>query len=56
LHQLPFSRKPVADLAEINAWMAARQKRRFKGMFPGEPSKPDSNPVAKPLAPAGKNI
>jgi sugar phosphate isomerase/epimerase len=30
LHEMPFSRTPVADLAEINAWMAARQQTRFR--------------------------
>lgn len=56
LHQMPFSRKPVANLAEINAWMAARQKKRFAETFLGEPAKPVLNPVAKPLAPAAKHI
>jgi sugar phosphate isomerase/epimerase len=56
LHQLPFTREPVADLAEINAWMAARQKRRFAETFLTEPAKPVLDPVAKPLAPAGKHI
>jgi hypothetical protein len=58
LHQLPFSRKPVADLAEINSWMATRQKKRFVNTFLGEPSHPPTrsfvNPVAKPLALAGE--
>ncbi len=26
----PFTRKPVADLVEINAWMAERQKQKFE--------------------------
>jgi sugar phosphate isomerase/epimerase len=29
LHQLPFTGTPVADLIEINRWIAERQKRRF---------------------------
>jgi hypothetical protein len=29
LHQLPYTRAPVADLAELNTWMAARQRARF---------------------------
>ena len=29
LHTLPFTATPVADLAAINAWMAARLRRRF---------------------------
>lgn len=31
----PFTGEPVADLNEINAWMAGRQRQRFKDMFPG---------------------
>lgn len=33
LHTLPFSRKPVADLWEVCAWMAERQKKRFAARF-----------------------
>jgi hypothetical protein len=29
LHQLPYTRAPVADLTELNTWMAARQRARF---------------------------
>jgi sugar phosphate isomerase/epimerase len=29
LHHAPFSNQPVADLAEINRWMAARQRARL---------------------------
>jgi hypothetical protein len=29
LHQLPYTRAPVADLAELNDWMAERQRARF---------------------------
>jgi len=29
LHCLPFTGAPVADLEQINAWMAGRQRRRF---------------------------
>jgi hypothetical protein len=29
LHHAPFTRTPVADLAEINRWMSARQRARF---------------------------
>jgi hypothetical protein len=29
LHCLPFTGAPVADLRQINAWMAERQRRRF---------------------------
>lgn len=31
----PFTGEPVADLAEINAWMAARQRQRFDETFVG---------------------
>jgi sugar phosphate isomerase/epimerase len=29
----PFTGKPVADLVEVNAWMAARQRQRFNEIF-----------------------
>jgi len=29
LHTLPYTGSPVADVGEINAWMAAREKQRF---------------------------
>ena len=29
LHCLPFTAAPVADLRQINTWMAERQRRRF---------------------------
>jgi hypothetical protein len=29
LHCLPFTAEPVADLEEINLWMAGRQRKRF---------------------------
>ena len=31
LQQLPFSKKPVGDLDEINQWMATRLKHEFIG-------------------------
>jgi hypothetical protein len=31
LHALPFSGRPVADLDEINHWMARRERARFAG-------------------------
>lgn len=34
LHTLPFTGMPVADLDEINRWMAARQRRHFAGRHP----------------------
>ena len=34
LHCEPFSGKPVADLVEINAWMAGRQRAQFAERFP----------------------
>lgn len=33
LHCEPFTQRPVADLAEINEWMAARQRERFDLLF-----------------------
>ncbi len=42
----PFTREPAADLAEINAWMAARQRQRFEESIadtftgPGETRRP----------------
>jgi hypothetical protein len=29
LQQAPFSKRPVADLAELNRWMARRQRAKF---------------------------
>lgn len=34
LHTLPFTNEPVADLVEINAWMAERQRQRFAALRP----------------------
>jgi sugar phosphate isomerase/epimerase len=31
----PFSRQPVGDLVEINAWIGDRQRRHFCEVFPG---------------------
>jgi hypothetical protein len=31
LHLMPFTREPVADLAEVNRWMASRLRERFAG-------------------------
>jgi len=40
LHCAPFTREPVADLVEINAWMAARLRTRYatwsNGAHPSE--------------------
>jgi sugar phosphate isomerase/epimerase len=33
LHTLPFTKAPVADLPEINAWMARRQRNRFNAFL-----------------------
>ena len=30
LHLLPYSQTPVADLWEINCWMAASEKQHFR--------------------------
>jgi hypothetical protein len=35
LHALPFSGVPVANLEQINAWMAERQKQRFREFYQG---------------------
>jgi hypothetical protein len=29
LHRMPFTNEPVADLVEINCWMATRERQRF---------------------------
>jgi hypothetical protein len=34
LHCLPFTGAPVADLAQINLWIAERQRRRFADWLP----------------------
>jgi sugar phosphate isomerase/epimerase len=39
LHCLPFTGEPVADLLEINRWMAKRQRERFERVFGGAPHK-----------------
>lgn len=52
----PFTGKPVADLAEINLWMAARQKRRFDEICISEPANTILQPNSNPLALSGKNI
>ena len=54
----PFTGEPVADLIEINAWMADRQRRRFEEMFAGafSTSGQKKGPAANSLAPSpGKN-
>ena len=33
LHCAPYTQKPVADLDEINAWMAARERNLFSTFF-----------------------
>jgi hypothetical protein len=35
LHCLPFSAAPVADLHEVNSWIAFRAKNRFHELHPG---------------------
>lgn len=35
LHTLPFTRQPVADLWEINAWMGMTQQNHFMNWCPG---------------------
>ncbi len=43
LHCLPFTGAPVADLVQVNTWMAERQKRRFAELFPTG-SRPGTQP------------
>jgi len=38
LHCAPFTQEPVADLTEINHWMASRQRARFGQEFPPDPT------------------
>ena len=45
LHCLPFTSVPVADLSQINTWMAERQQRRF-----AETMTPPGRPVSQPEA------
>lgn len=54
LHCVPFTGAPVADLPQINAWMGARQKQRFAGLFPGAMLSPQSEKHAaeRPPMPA----
>ncbi|HEX3890172.1 MAG TPA: TIM barrel protein [Verrucomicrobiae bacterium] len=52
----PFTGKPVADLVEINNWMAARQKQRFNENFISEPAKIILPPNLNPLTVSWKNI
>jgi sugar phosphate isomerase/epimerase len=53
LHCMPFTVAPVADLSQINAWMGARQKQRFAGLFPGTPPQSQSGKhgVGRPSSP-----
>ena len=51
----PFTSKPVADLAEINVWMAARQKQRFGEIFINEPPKTILEQKSNSLALSGEN-
>lgn len=48
LHCLPFTNEPVANLLEINAWMAARQRARFHAWR-------DSRPASENLASPARN-
>jgi hypothetical protein len=42
LHCLPFTGAPVADLEQINTWMAERQRRRFADWIDA----PNLNPIS----------
>lgn len=46
LHCLPFTSVPVADLSQINTWMAERQQRRFAETMAPPPGRPVSRPEA----------
>jgi hypothetical protein len=37
LQHLPFTNVPVADLVDINRWMAARQRARFRELLEAQP-------------------
>jgi sugar phosphate isomerase/epimerase len=56
----PFTGEPAADLAEINAWMAARQRQRFEKTFADakarrkSPSKTRGAPSIRSHRPIGK--
>lgn len=57
LHQLPFTQAPVADLWEINRWMADEERRHFlqwrAGSVDSRPAAlPNSIQVPQPGAPA----
>jgi hypothetical protein len=38
LHCEPFTGKPVANLWEINRWIALRQRERFINLYPDKPA------------------
>ena len=40
LHTLPFTGMPVANLDEVNRWMAARQRQHFAERHPASPLLP----------------
>ena len=44
LHCTPFTQEPVANLTEINHWMASRQRTRFEQEFPSS-SAPSASPA-----------
>ena len=37
LHHAPFSNTPVADLSDINRWMANRERVRLRALFAAPP-------------------
>jgi sugar phosphate isomerase/epimerase len=52
-HCLPFTGTPVADLVQVNVWMAERQKRRFAELFAAGSESgtgtPSGNPESKKI-------
>jgi sugar phosphate isomerase/epimerase len=55
LHCAPFTGAPVADLSQINAWIGARQKQRFAGLFPGAPPQVVKQTTSRPSMPVTVN-
>lgn len=46
LHQQPFTCEPVADLDEINGWMAQREREHYAAWFARRMSTPDESAAA----------
>lgn len=50
LHCQPFTGEPVADLEQINAWMAERQRKRFTDWLSTQSSRPGEFKTGNPSA------